>query len=188
MKDFALIEESRARLLRDLGRISESAVNFQPTQGARTIAESLLHVAVVEFIFAVALAVRAGQDVPVVLWEKLKAGLAGEVGYEVPAGLRLEECTVRLEQVRNITGRLLNGAFTFLNESDLRRALQTLRDQGADLNSERLEALLPKLSSHLGVGSIGVILIAHEEYHRGQILLQNYLCARAAAPLSPPAK
>jgi hypothetical protein len=176
--DLALLDETRSRLLRDLRRIRPGAVEWAPLPGARTIAESLLHIAAVEFIFTTALALRSGTEVPVDLWDQLKGGLATEVGYDPPTRIALTECVERLERVRNLTRTAIEHDGTPLTESDLRLALETLRDFGADLPSERLEALLPKLAAHLGVGPIGVTLTAHEEYHRGQVLYQNYLAAR----------
>ncbi len=158
--------------------MSPEAVEFEPAPAVRTIAESLLHVAAVEFVFAMALAVREGRNLEIGLWDELKPGLATEIGYEPPHRIRLEHCTDRLTRVRQMTSQMLHGESVLLSESDLRDALETLRERGADLSHDQLEALLPKLSAHLGVGSVGVVLTAHEEYHRGQVLLQNYLWVR----------
>jgi hypothetical protein len=149
-----------------------------PVPGARTIAESLLHIAAVEFIFATALAHRSGVEVPVEFWEQLKQGLATEVGYDPPKHVTLAACIARLTQVREFTLPLIENDGAALTENEILSALESLKDAGADLPDDRLVALVPKVASHLGVGSLGVVLTAHEEYHRGQILFQNYLAAR----------
>jgi hypothetical protein len=176
--DLALIEETRSRLLRDLHRVPPAAGDWAPVPGARTITESLLHVAAVEFIFIAALALRAGHEIRVQLWDQLKPGLATEVGYDPPQQVGLAGCIERLEQVRQVTRTVVGSDELMVTETDVRSALETLRDRGADITGERLEALVPKLASHVGVGSIGILLTAHEEYHRGQVLLQNYLATR----------
>jgi hypothetical protein len=176
--DLALIEETRDRLLRDLDRVPPDVAEWAPVPGGRTISESLLHVAAVEFIFAAALALRAGREVHARLWEQLKAGLASEVGYDPPQQVGLSGCIERLKAVRDVTRTVVGGDEPAVTETDVRSALEALRERGADISGERLEALVPKLASHCGVGSIGVLLTAHEEYHRGQVLLQNYLAKR----------
>jgi hypothetical protein len=187
MSDLALVEETRRRLLRDLRKVCPEAMEFQPVPGVRTIAESLLHVAAVEFVFAMALALREGRNVAIDLWDEVKAGLATEIGYNPPREALLEHCTDRLTRVRQMACPMLDGESVLLTESDLRGALETLRDRGADLSHYQLQALLSKLSTHLGVGSVGVVLTAHEEYHRGQVLLQNYLWMRTQ-PIAVSAK
>jgi hypothetical protein len=183
MNDFALLEETRSRLVRDLDRVRPAAAHWAPVPGARTIAESLLHVAAVEFVFTTALALRARTAVPVDLWDQLKAGLATEIGYEPPRAVTLADCIERMERVRHLTRSVLDGDEAPLTETEIRSALQMLRDGGADLARERLEALVPKLASHLGIGSVGTVLTAHEEYHRGQVLYQNYLATRLSSAI-----
>jgi hypothetical protein len=178
MDDLALLEKTRSQLLRDLDRVHAAAANWVPVPGARTIAESLLHVAAVEFVFAAALALRARRDVPVELWDGLKAGLATEVGYDPPQDVGIPECIERLEQVRLITRSVVHGDQARLTDDEVRAALERLRENGGDLAHDRIDALVPKLASHVGVGSVGIVLTAHEEYHRGQVLYQNFLATR----------
>jgi len=180
--DIALLEQARARLLSDLERVTEEAAAFEPVPGARTITESLLHVAAVEFVFAASLLVRQGreEDLECARWEHVKAGLATEIGYDPPKDVGVRECLDALVAARALTRAALSREppTSFVGPDDLCRGLEALRAGGADLGEDRLEALLPKLGSHLGAGSLGVVLIAHEEYHRGQILYQNFLAAR----------
>lgn len=178
MDDLAIIEETRGRLLRDLDRVPHDAADWAPVPGGRTISESLLHVAAVEFIFTAALALRAGREISVRLWDELKAGLASEVGYDPPRRVGLTGCIRRLEAVRDVTRTVVGSDQPAVTETEVRSALEALRDRGADISGKRLDALVPKLASHCGVGSIGVLLTAHEEYHRGQVLLQNFLATR----------
>ena len=177
MSDVPLLHETRGRLKRDLRLVQPAAAEWTPVPGARTIAESLLHIAAVEFVFATALALRRSVEVPFELWDHLKAGLATEVGYDPPKRVSVADCIERLERVRNLTLTVIDDD-ALVTEIELRSALQSLHDAGADLPCERLDALVPKLSSHLGAGTLGIMLTAHEEYHRGQILYQNYLATR----------
>jgi hypothetical protein len=176
--DLATIERTRDQLLRDLERVEPAAVDWAPVPGARTIAESLLHIAAVEFVFATALALRAGLETRAELWEQLKAGLATEVGYEPPRQVGLLDCIDRLARVRGVSRSVVGSGEVSVTEADVRSALETLRDRGADITAERLEELVPKLASHAGSGSVGLVLTAHEEYHRGQVLFQNFLANR----------
>lgn len=178
-----LFERAREQLLRDLERVPDDVVSLTPELGTRTIAESLLHVAAFEFLVAVALAADRGRPVPVEVWEEVKPGLATEVGYDEPAGLTREDCLTRLERVRRFTRTVIGDGDTVLGDDDVRRALEALRERGADLGGADISVLRSRLASHFGRVPVGAMLMAHEEFHRGQILLQSYLFrqSRAAA-------
>lgn len=178
--DPELLEAGRRRLLRDLQRVAPAAVGRALVPRARTIAESLLHLAAVELVFATALAARAGGTADPDLWERVKAGLATEVGYASPRDATLDGCIARLGDVRARLEPVLEGR-PVVRADELRDALERLREAGADLDRARIDALHPKLASHLDGGSVGVVLLAHEEYHRGQILLQHWLLDRVVA-------
>jgi hypothetical protein len=182
--DRDLLRRTRAQLLADLERVPEAAVSFQPVAGARTIAESLLHVAAVELVFAVALARRGGHRVPAELWEPVKRGLAAEARYDPPRDTSLATCLVHLRRTRAALETVCPAGQTVLGDEDLHGALLDLHAAGVDLDEDRVELLRGRIGSHLNEAPVGVVLTAHEEYHRGQILYQNFLARHAAGAIA----
>lgn len=174
----ALLEEARGELVQGLGRVTPGALDWEPLPGSRTIGEALLHIAGLELLLSCAVAPDAHAEAAAALWPDVEPGFAAEAGYAPPRGFDVAHYLSVLEDTRGLTRLSVpGGREVHVDLEAVRQVVDSLVAHGA-LDPKSAGVIADVAEAHLGVGSVGVVLATHEAYHRGQLLLLNFLASR----------
>lgn len=181
------LEHCRSVLLRVLEGVSNEQLDFQIFPDSKSIGELLLHIAGFEFLIISGLRLQAVHHP---LWHKLKPGFSREAGVPPPKGRSLDDYLEALAEVRENT-------ICYFGEVAERRMIPArfqigalaalLRDNDPESDIKQYDRLAAGLGNSVrddgaenqrGETDLVNLLQLHETYHRGQITLQKYLCAR----------
>ena len=178
--DLRLLRHHRAILERDIAGLEPAALDWRPTPQAVSIASLLLHIGAVEYISIAAVAGADGDDDA--LWPALRRGFERNLGIGPVAGQPLSHYSDLLTRVRRHTERVLEQPW---RPVDIERAQREVLDGLEPGDRRGLNAPLGLPVTVVGDAEKGLVvsaLIAHEEYHRGQVTQTKFLGQRLASP------
>lgn len=184
MTSGAALEATRKEFVTGLNRVPEDILQWEVVPGATTIGETVLHVGGVEYLLAGSLLIASGWQPDPVLWTALKHGFARNAGFEPPSDLSSEGAIAILEQVRQLTYEAVaTSGSENLAESSIRAAVAMVKATDPTADDEVYEELAKcvaakPLRQGSGLSDLPTTIVAHESYHRGQILFQSYLASQ----------
>lgn len=186
----ALLGHARGILINKLGDMSEDILNWRFAANATNIADHCIHIALVELSLLAGLSTtsREGDDI----WRRLVACYRPERMFQRTCRLRLSEVLGALTDVRDFTldrlGEHPGLAWADISTWDFGRPCNELAAQES-LDERQMGALRSQIDATVGpvlaqkqLDLVGVLL-NHEAYHRGQVLLMKYLHSTVQEPV-----
>lgn len=153
---------SKQVLRKDLQKIDGAALDWRIKPGAITIASSILHIVGYEYL---ARSVMTGSDVLAAIetqeWEMYSEGFARDLFHTPIKNSSSSNHNLLLENCEKAT----HEAIGCLSAADLERVVRFF--PMSELNQERLVDICLR--------DLVLQLLKHEQYHRGQITLLQYL-------------
>jgi len=185
------LEHCRSVLLRVLAGTCNEQLDFQIFHDSKSIGELLLHIAGFEFLIILGARLLTGDTAHHHhLWHKLKPGFSREAGFLPPKGRSLDDYLEALAEVREHTIRYFGGMAErrmIPARFQIGALAALLRDNDPESDIKQYDRLVAGLGNSVrddgaenqrGETDLVNLLQLHETYHRGQITLQKYLCAR----------
>jgi hypothetical protein len=175
--DLRLLRDHRTVLERDIDALEPAALHWRPRPEALSIAALLLHIGAVEYVAmsAVAAAQCGGDGFDRALWPALRHGFERNLGLPPAPREPLSHYSGLLTRVRHESEAVLEEPW---QQMDVERAQRELLDVLEPGPRQGVNAPLELPVAVVGEGDqqlVASALVAHEEYHRGQITLMKFL-------------
>ena len=178
-----LLKPSRKVLIDALAKLADGDLDRKANKGAKTIGESLLHIAAFEFVSATAKSITKGGKVKSTLWEKVAPGFAREAGFMPPTGLTLGAYASILKAVRAYSATVFtkwpNVAKAPLTDHEIEITGSALKQSASKMGfagsyDDLIREMKGSKMVHGGNASVSAMLLSHESYHRGQIFFHRH--------------